>query len=235
MDDQKLTALAKARLLRRAMGSPHDVPLPESDQIRQATLADLKFIDHLQRKFANCVGFLPKVAIETLTEQGHVKLAIQNGEGAGYILSRRRLKWQPHMRSITQACVAMDAQRRHHGLALLSVVEAEARAEGLSALQACCAVSLDSNNFWRAAGFIPIVHMRPANVRGREIICWRKPLIDRLPAWFAMPPKHAGHHAAIPNTTRDPNRSTDAQSIARLFLTGRSTNDTAQRRRTNPI
>jgi hypothetical protein len=125
------------------------------------------------------------------------------------------------MRSITQAAVAMDAQRRHHGLALLSRIESESRAMGLLAIQACCAVGLESNEFWHTAGFRPIVHMRPRNIRGREIICWRKPLTAQVPIWFAMPPKYAGYVGAKPITTRDPNRSTDAIAIARKFVSPR--------------
>ena len=192
--------------------------LPQPGQIRTATPDDLKFIDHLQKKFANCVGFLPRVALQNIIEQGHIRLAMENDDGAGYILSRPRLQWQPLMRSITQTCVAMDAQRRHHGLALLRTLEAESRQAGLLAIQACCAVGLESNDFWQAAGFLPVVHMTPANVRGREIICWRKPLTHRLPPWFAMPPRLAGARAKRPNLTRNPNRSTDAISDAGRFI-----------------
>jgi N-acetylglutamate synthase-like GNAT family acetyltransferase len=223
--------LANLNAGRRFSGPPLSdgvLPPAESTEIRTATVADLKFVDSLQKKFAGAVGFLPKVAIENLTEAGHVRLAMQNDEPAGYILSRTRLHWQPNMRSITQACVAMDAQRRAHGLRLLRQIEQEARLAHLEAIQACCAVGLDSNEFWRAAGFLPICHMRPANVRGREIICWRKPLVERLPTWFAMPPRLAGHRAKKPETSRDPNRSMDAALIAQRFLRGKSA-DTAER------
>lgn len=192
--------------------------IPQPGQIRTATAADLKFVDHLQKKFANCVGFLPRVAIQTIIEQGHIRLAMENDDGAGYILSRPRLGWQPLMRSITQTCVAMDARRRHHGLALLQQIEAEARASGILAIQACCAVGLESNDFWQAAGFVPVVHMTPANVRGREIICWRKALTPRVPTWFAMPPRLAGARAKRPTLTRNANRSTDALLDAQRFI-----------------
>ena len=203
-----------------AVESPGTPPLfiPQPGQIRTAAPADLKFVDHLQKKFANCVGFLPRVAMENIIEQGHIRLAMENDDAAGYILSRPRLQWQPLMRSITQTCVAMDARRRHHGLALLQQIEAESRASGILALQACCAVGLESNDFWDAAGFIPVVHMTPANVRGREIICWRKALTNRMPAWFAMPPRLAGARAKRPNLSRNPNRSTDALSTATRFI-----------------
>lgn len=226
MDRFSLASLPRNREGGGQAHSPPAVFVPQPNQIRTATAADLRFVDSLQKKFANCVGFLPQVAIENLVEAGHVRLAIENDDGAGYILSRPRLRWQPGMRSITQACVAMDAQRRSHGLALLATIAAEARADGLQAIQACCAVGLESNEFWRAAGFLPIVHMRPDNVRGREIICWRKPLTNVLPAWFAMPPQLAGHRARRPTFSRDPHRSTDATDIARRFIAGKTSQPT---------
>lgn len=192
--------------------------IPQLDQIRTAQPSDIKFVDKLQKKYANCVGFLPKVAIETLLAQGHIRLALDNDDAAGYLLSRTRLGWQPLMRSITQTAVAMDARRRHHGLALLRSLEIESVAQGTLAIQACCAVGLDSNEFWEAAGFVPICHMTPANVRGREIICWRKALTRKMPVWFAMPPRLAGHRAKRPSLNRNPNRSTDAITAARNFI-----------------
>lgn len=203
--------------------APSEEPLPsvESACIRTATANDLAFIDHLQKKFANCVGFLPKVAIENIVEQGSIRLAMENDDPAGYILSRPNLKWQPLMRSITQACVAMDAQRRHHGLALLKQLERESRDKGLVAIQACCAVGLDSNSFWHAAGFRPVVHMTPENVRGREIICWRKPLTTVVPKWFTEMPRRAGYTARRPQSIRNTSRSTDAIADARLFIAAR--------------
>lgn len=205
-------------------GGSHDsMPVSELSQIRVASISDLKFVDALQKKHANAVGFLPKIAIETLITQGAMRIAGENDDPAGYILSRPRLRWQPLMRSITQAAVAMDAQRRHHGLAMLAQIATESRHAGLVAIQACCAVGLDSNEFWKAAGFLPVCHMRPANVRGREIICWRLPLTSTLPIWFAQPPRLAGHRAMTPTLTRDANRSTDAITVAQRFLAGTNT------------
>jgi N-acetylglutamate synthase-like GNAT family acetyltransferase len=197
------------------------VPRTESPVVRVATESDIRFVDHLQKKFANCVGFLPKIAIENIIAQGSMRIAMENDDAAGYILSRPNLKWQPLMRSITQACVAMDAQRRHHGLALLQQIEAESRAAGLVAIQACCAVGLESNSFWHAAGFRPVVHMTPENVRGREIICWRKPLGSVVPSWFTALPRRAGYIGRRPQSTRDTHRSMDAITTARQFITVR--------------
>lgn len=202
---------------------PHGSPLAAFDahpgQIRTATLADLAFVDHLQKKFARAVGFLPKQAVEAYVEAGHVRMTTENGDPAGYILSKPHLVWQPLMRSITQACVAMDAQRRHHGLAMLAQIAAESRAAGLVAIQACCAAGLESNEFWAAAGFRPIVHMTPSNVRGREVICWRLPLVKKLPLWFIEPPARAGWRARKPKSVRDPNRDIHDANLARRYIT----------------
>lgn len=211
-----------------ALESPPPLFVPQPDQVRTATAKDRTYIDKLQRKFANCLGFLPNQALDVLIEMGATYTAIENGDPAGYIVSRSALRWQPLMRSITQTCVAMDAQRRHHGLALLDVISAEAKAAGLLAVQACCAIGLESNEFWKAAGFIPVCHMTPENVRGREVICWRRPLTSIVPTWFAMPPVYSGLHGKRTKSNRNPNRSTDALSIAKRYLTAETGQTTAE-------
>jgi hypothetical protein len=112
----------------------------------------------------------------------------------------------------------MDAQRRHHGLALLKNIEAEAVADGLLAIQACCAVGLESNDFWRAAGFLPIAHLTPETKSAREIICWRKPLTTKLPIWFAMLPERSGHRARPTVHVRDIHRLAAHGTTQEKFL-----------------
>lgn len=191
----------------------------QSGQIRLGTPKDLRFVDHVQRKFADCLGFLPSVALENLLQHGHIRICNENGDAAGYLLSRPQLAWQPLMRSITQAAVAMDAQRRHHGLALVKQVELEAIAAGKLAIQACCAVGLDSNDFWRAAGFLPIAHLTPQTKSGREIICWRKALTATVPRWFADLPERSGHRASKGQSTRDVHRLATHGTTDTRFLT----------------
>ncbi len=97
---------------------------------------------------------------------------------------------------------AMDAQRRHHGLQLLADLEAKARTAGQLAIQANCAADLEATEFWKAAGFTAIAHLTPDNVRGRDVICWRKALTTKIPAWFIDLPARAGHRAAKPVSVR---------------------------------
>lgn len=196
-------------------------PAPQIGVLSRATLSDLRFIDSLQKKFGRSLGFLPTAALELNLEAGNVDLCLENGEPAGYLLCRPRLAWQPLLASIVQAAVCMDAQRRHHGLALLLQVEERALAAGQVALQANCAVGVEANEFWAAAGFKPIAHLTPATVSGREIICWRKPLTRNLPKWFLDLPKAAGGRGLRVNSTRNLNRASKDLDLATKFATGK--------------
>jgi len=197
------------------------VSTPTVGVLSRATVADLKFIDSLQKKFGRSLGFLPTAALEKNLEDGNVDLCLENGDPAGYLLCRPRLSWQPLLGSIVQAAVCMDAQRRHHGLALLLKVEERGRAAGQLALQANCAVGVEANEFWAAAGFKPIAHLTPATVSQREIICWRKPLQRALPRWFLDLPKAAGGRGLKVNSTRNLNRSSKDLDFAAKFATGK--------------
>ena len=219
MDPLRPSPFARTRPLQLSKAAHVDLFEPESDQIRLANPADLLFVESVRKKLGHALGFLPLEAIEKSIEGGHVRICNENGDSAGYILSRPHLAWQPKLRSITHAAVCMDAQRRHHGLALLKTIEAEAVADGLLAIQACCAVGLESNDFWKAAGFLPIAHLTPDTKSGREIICWRKPLSTVMPVWFAMLPERSGHRARPTVHTRDIHRLAAHGTTAEKFLT----------------
>jgi N-acetylglutamate synthase-like GNAT family acetyltransferase len=160
--------------------------------IEPATPADLQFVLALQRKHSNALGFLPTPAIEWYLSARRVRLAMENGEPAGYLLGRSHFRWEPMLRPITQAAVAMDAQRRHVGLSLVAGVVEEAALAGQVGVQAMCAADLESVHFWKAAGFLQIGAYAPNNTRGREMICFRKLLTKRVPLWFAHLPPIAG-------------------------------------------
>jgi N-acetylglutamate synthase-like GNAT family acetyltransferase len=200
---------------------PYIEPKKETRGLLKATAADLIFVDSLQKKFGRSLGFLPRQALELNIQRGNVTLTTENADSAGYLLVRPILKWRPEMASIVQAAVCMDAQRRHHGLALLLLIEQEARSRGQVAIQANCAIGVEANEFWAAAGFKPIAHLTPATKSGREIICWRKPLQRSLPAWFTDLPAQAGGRNLEVNSTRNLNRALKSQSFAEKFMAGK--------------
>lgn len=167
--------------------------------LRRADKSDISFVLDLQRRFTGQLGFLPTAAITRYVEQTRVVLATENDEPAGYLLGSPYLRYQPLIRPITQAAVAMDAQRRHLGLRLVAQTVADATAAGQLAVQACCAEGLEANDFWHAAGFRPICYLRPDNTRKRSIICWRKIVAANIPTWIIDPPRIAGYRAARTN------------------------------------
>lgn len=152
-------------------------------------------IVHLQKKFSNQLGFLPTKALEWYLENQHVGVAKENGEPVGYVLGRPAFKYQPLMRPITQAAVFLDAQRRHHGLALVNAVCEKAANAGQIVVQASCAADIDAVDFWHDAGFYPIGHHQLENARGREVIVFRRLLVPQCPDWFWTPPPRSGHRA----------------------------------------
>lgn len=179
-------------------GQDAQKPCLKTAQIRTATPADLSYVKSLARRFSNQIGFLPEAALLQYLESQKIKIALDNGDPVGYLLGNNHLRWQPLLRPITQAAVQFDAQRRHHGQSLLTRTTLEAIAAGQVGLQACCREDLDANEFWRSQGFVAICYLTPTTARQHPIICWRKPLVKKLPLWFASPPMRAGYQAKPP-------------------------------------
>jgi len=165
--------------------------------ILTATAADIRYIDALQKKHSLQLGFLPRPAIEWYADAGCIRLATDNADPVGYVLSRPLLKWCPLIRPIIQAAVQMDARNREHGTNLVQSVVDAAQAAGQLAVQASCVEGNDANEFWRALGFIAIGRRAPLNQRKREIIVWRKILTrGKFPAILAEMPHRSGWKAA---------------------------------------
>jgi N-acetylglutamate synthase-like GNAT family acetyltransferase len=167
--------------------------------LRTAIPADLRYIEHLSRKYATEVGFIPRSAMAAYIDSSNVTICEENKSEAGYLLGRDYLRWNIGIRPIFQAAVQMDAQKRHHGLALLTRTEVAAREAGQIAIQACCREGLDANEFWRIAGFEKICEMWPNNSRKKHVFCWRKLLTEFVPDWFYQPPPVAGYRGKVTN------------------------------------
>lgn len=167
--------------------------LPQPSTLRIASPQDMSFVRSLAREFSNEVGFIPQQALDWYIDAGGVNLVLENGEPAGYLLGRDQLRWNIAIRPIFQAAIHFDAQRRHHGLALVNAREDAAREAGQVALQACCREGLEANEFWRLAGFEEICRLDPSNSRGKNVVCWRKQITEHRPAWFTVPPPVSGY------------------------------------------
>ena len=132
---------------------------------------DLKFLDHLQKRFSQQVGFLPRQALEWNIERGKVSIALENGEPAAYLLGKGNYLRDPHFGIIYQAAVSYDARRRLMGTALvqhfMDHMEPEVRLIGL-----WCAQDIEANEFWQACGFEPIAARHGSRRKGRVHIFW---------------------------------------------------------------
>lgn len=161
----------------------------------RSTHRDTVFICHLQRIFSDQLGFIPTQGIEAYASHGWALIGRENEQHAGYILGRNQYRWNPLLAPITQAAIAMDAQRRKLGLALVSEWCDAAKHNQKLAVQAICANNIDAMLFWPAAGFVPIVELNPDNARGRKVTVWRKCFPSRVPEWFWEAPPVSGYRA----------------------------------------
>lgn len=183
----------QAEYLTLSDSSPESVGL--STHLRIASLADLQYVIDLSKKFTNQIGFLPRAAIEWYLANNRVCFALENGDPCGFILGRTHLRWNKALRPITQAAIQFDAQKRHHGLAIVEHAADMAQLAGQHALQAMCRDGLDANDFWKIAGFKLIGSYLPGNARSKLMHCWRKPITINPPAWFDVMPPVAGWKA----------------------------------------
>jgi N-acetylglutamate synthase-like GNAT family acetyltransferase len=176
------------------MDAPQKVPgtAAPAAVVTTATAAELSFLIHLQKRFSNQLGFLPRGALVEYIDAGRAKLVTENDQPAGYIITRARLRSAKWCRPVTQAAICYDAQRRHLGLALLAQEAAEARRDRMEALQAWVAEDIDAMHFFGAAGFTAVAARDPKNARGRRLILLRKSLTPKPHADFWKPPTVAG-------------------------------------------
>lgn len=99
-----------------------------------------------------------------------------NDEEAGFLLLRETPCQQPGAHSIVQAAVRFDCQRESVGLSLVEAAERICRQKNGLMLQAACREDLESNLFWRAAGFSLVAFRKGGKARAKRILLWRKSL-----------------------------------------------------------
>jgi hypothetical protein len=150
----------------------------DTNSIRTATPADLRFILALQRNFSNQIGYIPAGPTLREIDRGRVAIGELNATEAGMLLWQPALTSQPTTAAIIQAAVRMDAQRQALGLTLVNTIAQQAAAAGTTILQAWCRSDLESNLFWAAAGFSKIATREGGKGRNHPMILWRLPLLE---------------------------------------------------------
>lgn len=157
------------------------IPVPRlSVSIRQGALADLPFIDRLQKLHSAQVGFMPRVQLEQYIEGGCVLVA-EGGEGGrpvradgtsalpdrlGYVIAKDRYFRRDDCGIIFQLNVAPGSQRHLIGATLIREVFQRA-AYGCRLYSCWCAQDIAANRFWEAMGFVPLA-FRTGSREGRS-------------------------------------------------------------------
>lgn len=145
-------------------------------EVDPATLADLTYIDHLQKKNAEDLAFYPKQVFEREVENYRVLLARVNGEPAGYIYHGAL---SPIVK-IHQACIEYDLRGQLYGAALVRhLIDIAAGYQCLS-ITLRCGSDIAANGFWRAMGFYCQGVTAGGIRRMRDINNWRYDMQPQL-------------------------------------------------------
>jgi ribosomal protein S18 acetylase RimI-like enzyme len=161
--------------------------------IRVATMADLPFLDALQKQFGRALGYFPTKQFEGYIEMGAVLVARAPGEcmgetpmPLGYVISRDRYLKRDELGVIYQLCVAPGHQRGLIGATLLKEVFARS-AYGCKLYCCWCAQDLSANHFWESMGFVPIAFRAGSTGKRRVHIFWQRRINDgdtAAPYWY---------------------------------------------------
>jgi N-acetylglutamate synthase-like GNAT family acetyltransferase len=138
----------------------------------------VQYIDALAHKNSEALSFLPRPTLEHYAEVGQILIAHENGEPCGYLIHGNGARWC----KIYQACIQYDARRREHGLELVRRLVRKALTGGFEAISLWCAEDLESNEFWRSAGFVWAGRREGGRRRGRKHnhwILWLQPTLFR--------------------------------------------------------
>jgi hypothetical protein len=145
--------------------------------VRSATLDDMTYIDHLQRKNAEELSFYPLSVLERETKNQRVVLALVNDEPAGYLYHGSHAS---NVLRIHQACIQYDLRGYMYGAALVQWLIDIGRVSGALEISLRCGSDIAANGFWRAMGF-DCVAVKPGGARRmRDLNVWRYPLEGAL-------------------------------------------------------
>ena len=181
------------------------VPVPASPiAIRVATMADLPFMDGLQKRFNRALGYFPTKQFEGYIEGGHVLVAERStgysvpstgyavpsteAKAFGYVISRDRYLKRDELGVIYQLCVAPGFQRGLIGASLIKAVFDRA-AYGCRLFCCWCAQDLEANYFWESLGFVPIAFRAGSTGKKRVHIFWQRRVVEgtgerATPWWY---------------------------------------------------
>lgn len=169
--------------------------------IRPATLADVPFIDGLQKMHTHMVGWMPTKQIEGKIGMGHVLVAwatrpclsekeIEDTGGSpvplGYVIAHDQYMKRDDVGIIYQLNVLPLKQRNLIGATLIKGVFDRA-AYGCRLFCLWCAQDIQANYFWESIGFIPLAFRTGSRSKQRIHIFWQRRIRENdqaTPYWY---------------------------------------------------
>lgn len=122
-------------------------------KLRDADIADLKYIDSLRKKESAALGFIPIQQYEAVVNRWAPRASLYVLEDNGDLTGFCYVSYADNEAKIFQICVQQDARRWHRALMLADKVEAEARRCQNMGIKCRVAIDLESNYFWTAIGY----------------------------------------------------------------------------------
>ena len=164
------------------------VPLPrQAVSVRVGTMADLLFVDALQKKHTKMVGWMPTATLEGKIKAGHAIIAESDAkERVGYCIGNDQYFKRDDVGIIYQMNVVPQRQRGLIGATLVKAMFDRA-AYGCRLFCCWCAQDIEANYFWESLGFVPLAFRTGSERRSRVHIFWQRRISagdETTPYWF---------------------------------------------------
>lgn len=130
----------------------------------------LSYIDKLQKLNSEDLAFYPKSALEKAIDKGKIIVALENEWPCGYLWYGALREDYPTV--IYQACIDYDVRRRQFGFSMVKELIEICRAANVKYIRLRCASSSQSNDFWKAIGFVCTEITQGGIKRKRDINHW---------------------------------------------------------------
>ena len=166
--------------------STEPVRLPPPLSILPASPDDVDWIDGLQRKHRDRVGWHPRMTLEGKIKLGQIIVARDEANTrVGYCMASDRYMKREDCGIIYQMNVEPGRQRALVGAALLHA-QFSRSAYGCRLYCCWCAQDIAANKFWESMGFVPLAYRAGSEGRGRTHIFWQTRVRedDRVTPWW---------------------------------------------------
>src|SRR5688572_2521737 len=164
------------------------IPIPRASvSIREATPADIPFIDSLQKIHRDRVGFMATTWLDGKIAKREIIVAEDSsGERVGYCMGVDKYSGREDVGIIHQLNVVPGKQRGFIGATLLRAMF-ERAAYGCRLFCCWCAQDIEANHFWESMGFVALAYRAGSEKKSRVHIFWQKRIREgdtETPWWF---------------------------------------------------